>query len=170
MAGQVSKKNNREFDIRPDETYSDWKRRKAEEEGKGSGIGQKNKKDTSNWSEAQKRGRRSRNKGMRKQREARKQLKIPNSKFRSNMGNEENWRGELRFEVKAGKQIQTIWTKFLKMKEQSDSNLADVGKGSKPFVAVIKPDGTTDGLVMFRISDVENVVWGFKENWQEYEE
>ena len=107
---------------------------------------------------------------MRKQREARKQLKIPNSKFRSNMGNEENWRGELRFEVKAGKQIQTIWTKFLKMKEQSDSNLADVGKGSKPFVAVIKPDGTSDGLVMFRISDVENVIWGFKENWQEYED
>ena len=67
MAGQVRKPNNREFDIRDDETYSDWKRRKAEEEGKGQGIGQKNKKDTSNWSEAQKRGRRSRNKGMRKQ-------------------------------------------------------------------------------------------------------
>ena len=34
MAGQVRKPNNREFDIRDDETYSDWKRRKAEEEGK----------------------------------------------------------------------------------------------------------------------------------------
>lgn len=165
MAGQISRPNNREFDIRDDETFSDWKRRKAEENGTVQGIGQKNKKDTSNWSEAQKRGKRSRDKGMRKQREARKQLKIPNSKFRSNMGNEENWRGELRFEVKAGKQIQTIWTKFLKMKEQSDSNLADVGTDSKPFVAVIKPDGSTDGLVMFRISDVENVIWGFKENW-----
>ena len=31
MAGQVRKPNNREFDIRDDETYSDWKRRKAEE-------------------------------------------------------------------------------------------------------------------------------------------
>ena len=104
MAGQISRPNNREFDIRDDETFSDWKRRKAEENGTVQGIGQKNKKDTSNWSEAQKRGKRSRDKGMRKQREARKQLKIPNSKFRSNMGNEENWRGELRFEVKAGKQ------------------------------------------------------------------
>jgi|TARA_B100001094_G_scaffold30746_1_gene25559 hypothetical protein len=170
MAGQISRPNNREFDIRDDETFSDWKRRKAEENGTVQGIGQKNKKDTSNWSEAQKRGKRSRDKGMRKQREARKQLKIPNSKFRSNMGNEENWRGELRFEVKAGKQIQTIWTKFLKMKEQSDSNLADVGTESKPFVAVIKPDGSTDGLVMFRISDVENVIWGFKENWQNYDD
>ena len=170
MAGQISRPNNREFDIRDDETFSDWKRRKAEENGTVQGIGQKNKKDTSNWSEAQKRGKRSRDKGMRKQREARKQLKIPNSKFRSNMGNEENWRGELRFEVKAGKQIQTIWTKFLKMKEQSDSNLADVGTESKPFVAVIKPDGSTDGLVMFRISDVENVIWGFKDNWQNYDD
>ena len=170
MAGQISRPNNREFDIRDDETFSDWKRRKAEENGTVQGIGQKNEKDTSNWSEAQKRGKRSRDKGMRKQREARKQLKIPNSKFRSNMGNEENWRGELRFEVKAGKQIQTIWTKFLKMKEQSDSNLADVGTDSKPFVAVIKPDGSTDGLVMFRISDVENVIWGFKENWENYDD
>ena len=170
MAGQISRPNNREFDIRDDETFSDWKRRKAEENGTVQGIGQKNKKDTSNWYEAQKRGKRSRDKGMRKQREARKQLKIPNSKFRSNMGNEENWRGELRFEVKAGKQIQTIWTKFLKMKEQSDSNLADVGTDSKPFVAVIKPDGSTDGLVMFRISDVENVIWGFKENWENYDD
>jgi len=170
MAGQISRPNNRDFDIRDDETFSDWKRRKAEENGTVQGIGQKNKKDTSNWSEAQKRGKRSRDKGMRKQREARKQLKIPNSKFRSNMGNEENWRGELRFEVKAGKQIQTIWTKFLKMKEQSDSNLADVGTDSKPFVAVIKPDGSTDGLVMFRISDVENVIWGFKENWENYDD
>jgi hypothetical protein len=170
MAGQIEKKNNNiEFDIRDDETYSDWKRRKSEERGL-QGIGQKNRKDTSNWTEAQKRGKRSRNKGMRKQREARKQLKIPNSRFRSNMGNEENWRGELRFEVKAGKQIQTIWTKFLKMEDQSNANLADVGKNMKPFVGVIKPDGTTDGLVMFRISDIENVVVGFLQNWEEYEE
>tara|TARA_B100001939_G_scaffold342658_1_gene354100 strand:+ start:2053 stop:2565 length:513 start_codon:yes stop_codon:yes gene_type:complete len=170
VAGQIKKVNNREFDIRDDETYSDWKRRKAEEEGKGSGMGQKNKKDTSNWSDAQKRGRRSRNKGMRKQNEARKQLRVPNARFRSNMGNEENWRGELRFEVKAGKQIQTIWTKFLKMEEQSNANQAEFGSGKKPFVGVLKPDGTSDGLVMFRISDIENVVTGFVINWEEYEE
>lgn len=167
---RIEKKNNREFDIREDETYSDWKRRKAEEEGKSSGIGQKNKKDTSNWSEAQKRGRRSRNKGMRKQNEARKQLRVPNARFRSNMGNEENWRGELRFEVKAGKQVETVWKKFLKMEEQSDANQATFGSGSKPFVGVLKPDGTTDGLVMFRISEIENVVTGFFMNWEEYED
>lgn len=170
MAGQIRKPNNREFDIRDDETYSDWKRRKSEEEGRSPGMGQKNKKDTSNWSEAQKRGRRSRNKGMRKQNEARKQLRVPNARFRSNMGNEENWRGELRFEVKAGKQVETVWKKFIKMEEQSNSNQAEFGSDSKPFVGVLKPDGTTDGLVMFRISDIENVVTGFVMNWEEYQE
>ena len=168
MAGRIEKKPDG-FDMRPDETYSEYKKRKHDEQGL-QGMGQKNKKDTSNWSEAQKRGRRSRNKGMRKQNEARKQLRIPNARFRSNMGNEENWRGNLRFEVKAGKPIQTMWTKFLKMEEQSDNNLPDYGANKKPFVGVLKPDGTSDGLIMFRISDLENVVTGFVMNWEEYEE
>tara|TARA_B100000424_G_scaffold170212_2_gene131075 strand:- start:4795 stop:5304 length:510 start_codon:yes stop_codon:yes gene_type:complete len=169
MAGRVPNKKPDDFDIRPDETYSDWKRRKSEEKGL-QGMGQKNKKDTSTWSEAQKRGKRSRNKGMRKQNEARKQLRVPNARFRSNMGNEENWRGNLRFEVKAGKQIQSIWNKFLDMETQSSKNLATFGSDSKPFVGILKPDGTTDGLVMFRIKDVENVVLGFVLNWEEYDE
>ena len=36
-----------------------------------------------------------------KQNLARKKLGIPNAKFRSNMGNEENWGGQVRVEVKA---------------------------------------------------------------------
>ncbi len=168
--GRVPNRQPDEFDIRDDETFSDWKKRKAEEKGLPSGMGQKNRKDTSNWSEAQKRGRRSRNKGMRKQNEARKQLRIPNARFRSNMGNEENWRGEIRFEVKAGKQVQSIWKKFLDMELQSKKNFQAIGTDKKPFVGVIKPDGTSDGLVMFRISDIENVVVGFVMNWEEYEE
>ena len=86
------------------------------------------------------------------------------------MGNEENWRGNLRFEVKAGKQIQSIWNKFLDMETQSSKNLATFGSDAKPFVGILKPDGTTDGLVMFRIKDVENVVLGFVLNWEEYDE
>ena len=168
MAGRIEKKPDG-FDMRPDETYSEYKKRKHDEKGL-QGMGQKNKKDTSNWSEAQKRGRRSRNKGMRNQTEARKQLRIPNARFRSNMGNEENWRGEIRFEVKAGKQVQSIWNKFLDMESQSDKNLSDFGTQSKPFVGILKPDGTTDGLVMFRIKDIENVVVGFVMNWEEYDE
>jgi len=168
MAGRIEKKPDN-FDMRDDETYSEYKARKNEEKGL-QGLGQKNKKDTSNWSEAQKRGRRSRNKGMRKQNEARKQLRIPNARFRSNMGNEENWRGQLRFEVKAGKQVQSVWKKFEDMELQSKKNFQAIGTDKKPFVGVIKPDGTSDGLVMFRISDIENVVLGFVMNWEEYEE
>ena len=56
------------------------------------------------------------------------------------------------------------------MEEQSNANLPDYGTQSKPFVGVLKPDGTSDGLVMFRISDIENVVTGFVMNWEEYEE
>ncbi len=169
MGSQISGKKPDDFDIRDDETYSDYKRRKSAEKGL-QGMGQKTVKNTENWTEAQKRGKRSRNKGMRKQNEARKQLRIPNAKFRSNMGNEENWRGNIRFEVKAGKQIQSVWNKFTKMEEQSNANLPDYGTQSKPFVGVLKPDGTSDGLVMFRISDIENVVTGFVMNWEEYEE
>jgi hypothetical protein len=168
MGSQISGKKPDNFDIRDDETYSDYKRRKSEEKGL-QGMGQKTVKKTDGWTEAQKRGKRSRNKGMRKQNEARKQLRIPNAKFRSNMGNEENWRGNLRFEVKAGKQIESIWNKFKKMEEQSDVNNPEYGTGRRPFVGVIKPDGTSDGLVMFKISDIENVVTGFVMNWEEYE-
>jgi hypothetical protein len=168
MGSQISGKKPDNFDIKDDETYSDYKRRKSEEKGL-QGMGQKTVKKTDGWSEAQKRGKRSRNKGMRKQNEARKQLRVPNAKFRSNMGNEENWRGNLRFEVKAGKQIESIWNKFKKMEEQSDVNNPEYGTGRRPFVGVIKPDGTSDGLVMFKISDIENVVTGFVMNWEEYE-
>ena len=168
MGSQINGKKPDNFDIRDDETYSDYKRRKSEEKGL-QGMGQKTVKKTDGWTEAQKRGKRSRNKGMRKQNEARKQLRIPNAKFRSNMGNEENWRGNLRFEVKAGKQIESIWNKFKKMEEQSDVNNPEHGTGRRPFVGVIKPDGTSDGLVMFKISDIENVITGFVMNWEEYE-
>ena len=56
------------------------------------------------------------------------------------------------------------------MEEQSDNNLPDYGANKKPFVGVLKPDGTSDGLIMFRISDLENVVTGFVMNWEEYDE
>ena len=58
---------------------------------------------------------------------------------------------------------------FKKMEEQSDVNNPEYGTGRRPFVGVIKPDGTSDGLVMFKISDIENVITGFVMNWEEYE-
>ena len=38
------------------------------------------------------------------------------------MGHEESWLGHVRVEVKAGKQVQSLWTKFKAAKQQSDEN------------------------------------------------
>jgi hypothetical protein len=94
---------------------------------------------------------------------ARKKLKIPDTKFRGQMGNEESWQGQVRVEVKAGKQVQTIWTKYLKAKEQSDTNTR-IGD-TRPFVFVAMPDGTSNGLVVFEIDKIEEVVVSLLETW-----
>jgi hypothetical protein len=153
-----------EFDIRDDETFSDWKRRKGEEKGLN-GLGQKNVKDKSQWSENQKRGLRNKQKGRRKQNLARKKLKLPDTKFRSLMGNEESWGGLVRVEVKAGKQIQPIWTKYLKAKEQSDKNVA-IGD-NRPFLFVAMPDGVSNGLVIIELDELENSIIALLETWNQ---
>lgn len=154
----------REFDIRDDETFSDWKRRKHEEQGL-QGLGQKNRKNREGWSDNQKRGLTNKNKGRRKQNLARKKLRIPDTKFRSQMGNEESWQGQVRVEVKAGKQVQPIWTKYLKAKEQSDSN-KNIGD-TRPFMFVAMPDGTTNGLVIVELDKLDEVVFALLETWEE---
>ena len=155
---------NREFDIRDDETFSDWKRRKHEEQGL-QGLGQKNRKNREGWSENQKRGLTNKNKGRRKQNLARKKLKIPDTKFRSQMGNEESWQGQVRVEVKAGKQVQPLWTKYQKAKEQSDKNVA-IGD-TRPFIFVAMPDGTSNGLVVVELDKLDEVVFALLETWEE---
>ena len=155
---------NREFDIRDDETFSDWKRRKHEEQGL-QGLGQKNRKNREGWSENQKRGLTNKNKGRRKQNLARKKLKIPDTKFRSQMGNEESWQGQVRVEVKAGKQVQPLWTKYLKAKEQSDANTR-IGD-TRPFMFVAMPDGTSNGLVVVELDKLDEVVFALLETWEE---
>jgi len=154
----------KEFDIREDETYSDWKRRKSEERGL-QGIGQKNVKNKDNWTENQKRGLKNKNKGRRKQNLARKKLMIPDAKFRSRMGHEENWGGNIRVEVKAGAQVKTIWTKYNQAKEQSDSNKR-IGD-SRPFMFVAMPDGTSNGLVIAELDEIVNIVTALITTWNE---
>lgn len=153
----------REFDIRDDETFSDWKRRKHEEQGL-QGLGQKNRKNREGWSDNQKRGLTNKNKGRRKQNLARKKLRIPDTKFRSQMGNEESWQGQVRVEVKAGKQVQPIWNKYLKAKEQSDSN-KNIGD-TRPFMFVAMPDGTTNGLVIVELDKLDEIVFALLETWE----
>ena len=147
---------------REDETFSEYKMRKHEGM---QGMGQKTVKKREGWSDNQKRGLTNKNKGRRKQNLARKKLKIPDTKFRSQMGNEESWQGEVRVEVKAGKQVQTLWTKYQKAKEQSDANTR-IGD-TRPFMFVAMPDGTSNGLVVVELDKLDEVVFALLETWEQ---
>ena len=129
------------------------------------GMGQKTVKKREGWSDNQKRGLTNKNKGRRKQNLARKKLKIPDTKFRSQMGNEESWQGEVRVEVKAGKQVQTLWTKYQKAYEQSDANRR-IGD-TRPFMFVAMPDGTSNGLVVVELDKLDEVVFALLETWEQ---
>tara|TARA_R100000734_G_C3278421_1_gene72645 strand:+ start:361 stop:822 length:462 start_codon:yes stop_codon:yes gene_type:complete len=145
-----------------DETFSEYKMRKHEGM---QGMGQKTVKKREGWSDNQKRGLTNKNKGRRKQNLARKKLRIPDTKFRSQMGNEESWQGEVRVEVKAGKQVQTLWTKYQKAKEQSDTNTR-IGD-TRPFMFVAMPDGTSNGLVVVELDKLDEVVFALLETWEQ---
>ena len=147
---------------REDETFTEYKMRKHEGM---QGMGQKTVKKREGWSDNQKRGLTKKNKGRRKQNLARKKLKIPDTNFRSQMGNEESWQGEVRVEVKAGKQVQTLWTKYQKAKEQSDANTR-IGD-TRPFMFVAMPDGTSNGLVVVELDKLDEVVFALLETWEQ---
>jgi len=149
-----------DIEWQPDETFSDYKRRKH---AGLQGMGQKTVKNREDWSDNQKRGLTNKNKGRRKQNLARKKLNIPDTKFRSQMGNEESWKGEVRVEVKAGQQVKTIWSKYLKAKEQSDTNTS-IGD-TRPFLFVAMPDGTSNGLVIMELDKLEEIVFALIETW-----
>ena len=97
------------------------------------------------------RGKRNRSKGDSKARRARKQLGIAGVNSR----HEEHWGGGVRVEIKAGKQVSPIWTRFLLAEGQS--NAARAIADGRPFVMIAMPDDTRDGLVICRLSQVQNV-------------
>lgn len=107
-------------------------------------------------------GRRNRRSGLKKQRDARKTLGIPSAKFAGLNGNEENWRGPVRVEVKSGAQAKPVWTRYALSEDQAESNKA-VGD-ARPFLAVFMPPGMTDGLFVGRISQLAAIVEAFA-NW-----
>ncbi len=98
-------------------------------------------------------GSQNKRKGRRKQLEALRQMQMPEPKLRHLKVHEEGWnQAWIRVEVKAGKQIQSLWNRFMKAKEQNDTNLPN---DDRPFVFIAKPDGTSDGLVCFNIKDLD---------------
>jgi len=107
-------------------------------------------------SAASRRGRNNKAKGRKKQYVAMRKLLIPEPKLQHLRAHEEGWMdGWMRVEVKAGKQVQTLWNRYLKAKEQNDTNLPD---DERPFVFVAMPDGTNDGLVCLALNDVDEFV------------
>lgn len=105
------------------------------------------------------RGKNSRRKGLKKQREARKRLGVaPSHKFGD--ANEENWQDTIfANECKAGKQIQPAVTAWLRIEAQILTNDTAIGSRHKPARAILMPDGWgKEGLVMVRLSTWESVI------------
>ena len=93
------------------------------------------------------RGKRNRQKGDAKARQARKVLGIPGAMSR----HEENWAGSCRVEMKAGKQVQPIATRFELARAQSEEQRPH--GDHRPFMMVAMPEYTKDGIVLMRLSD-----------------
>lgn len=93
------------------------------------------------------RNRANRKGGMRKQRTGIRALGAP-----VGVGDEENIGGGLRTEVKSGGIAGPVWTKFLASEKQSEQN-RPIGD-FRPFVALFMGTGTSDGLVVFRLSKI----------------
>lgn len=92
------------------------------------------------------RGKRNRAKGDKKARDARKVLGIGGANTR----HEELWGGDIRVEVKAGAQINPVFTAYLRCEMQSEPH-RPIGD-YRPFAMVAMPDGMKDGLVVMRLS------------------
>lgn len=94
------------------------------------------------------RGKRNRAKGDSKARKARQALGITGANTR----HEELWGGAFRIEVKAGAQIKPIATRFLDAEAQSEQH-RPIGD-TRIFLMVAMPDGTSDGIVLGRLSQL----------------
>jgi hypothetical protein len=93
------------------------------------------------------RGKRNRQKGDSKARQARKALGITGVNSR----HEEVWGGDVRVEVKAGAQVKPVVTAFLRCEIQSEQH-RPIGD-NRPFMLVVMPDGSKDGFVVMRLAD-----------------
>lgn len=110
-----------------------------------------------------------RNNGRSKQELARKLLKVPDNVSGRIPADEEDWNSQVLFEVKSGKQVDPIATRFYNAESQSQEFIDTLGK-KKPFSMVAMPTGTGDGIFMCRLSSLEKVVEGLQENWKTHAE
>lgn len=107
-------------------------------------------------------GRRNKRKGASKQAKAVTALGVPRSGLHP--GHEEFLPGTVRMEIKAGAQVKPAWTRYLSCEAQSEQQ-RPFGD-HRPFVAVLMPDGSKDGLVMVRLSNLNEFVAAMVEQWE----
>ena len=96
------------------------------------------------------RGKNNRRKGDSKARIARKKLGLVATGHQSSR-HEEDWTGFFRVEVKAGLQVNPIWTRFQLAFNQSKASksLGD----NRPFAMIAMPDGTKEGVVLMTLTE-----------------
>lgn len=97
------------------------------------------------------RGRANRAAGRRKQNAARKALNVPDTRFHGQIDAEEKWRGPLRYEIKSGKQVESLAARFLAAERQADAQKAQGDARRFAFVAMPLGWGS-DGVIAVRIS------------------
>jgi hypothetical protein len=110
--------------------------------------------------------------GLQKQERARKLLRVPDREFGASNMDEELWNSEVQFEVKAGKQVDKVASLFFRIEEQTEQKLKST-KGvqqDKPFAMICMPNGTGDGLLVTRLSELESLVNGLLKNWEKERE
>lgn len=100
-------------------------------------------------------GRRNRRKGKVTERQVRKSLGLTAATLAHAAVGEEALTGPVRVEVKSGAQAKPVWTRYALSEAQSESGKA-IGD-TRPFLAVFKPEGTSDGLYVGRLSKVRDV-------------
>ena len=98
------------------------------------------------------RGHRNRAKGDLKERKAAKLLRATGANTR----HEEHRGGPYRYECKAGKQVQPIWTRFEAARVQSEQS-RPIGD-TRPFIMAACPDGTSEILLVISSRDWPQVV------------
>lgn len=104
------------------------------------------------------RGKRNRSKGDSKARKARKVLAITGVNSR----HEELLGGALRVEFKAGGIVAPAFTAFMRCEQQSEQ-ARPIGD-TRPFAAVFMPDGSSDGVIACRLSQIAEVAAAVLEN------
>ena len=106
--------------------------------------------------------------GFVKQERARKLLKVPDREFGASNLDEELWNSEVQFEVKSGKQVDSISAYFFRIENEVYNKIKKT-KGAtneKPFAMICMPKGTGDGLLVTRLTNLENLVDCLLQNWE----